>query len=93
MAPNSAKLATPPGNAGFTQQAVEFNEMTEPGCYVTDQGSLLRVPAEALSTGHSPRITLVSKDITLVTRISDDPYAPISKIREWAANVDLVVNF
>ena len=83
----------PPGNASFTPQAVEFNEMTEPGCYITDQGSLFRVPAEALSTGHSPRINLVSNDVTKVTRISDDPYTPISKIREWAANADLAVNF
>ena len=89
---DSAKLI-PPGNAKFTPQVVEFNEMTEPGCYITDQGSLFRVPAEALSTGHSPRINLVSNDVTKVTRISDDPYALISKIREWAANADLVVNF
>ena len=88
----SAKL-TPPGNAKFAPQAVEFNEMTEPGCYVTEQGSLFRVPSEALSTGHSPRINLTSKDNTLVTRISNDPYAPISKLREWASNADLVVNF
>ena len=93
MAQNPTKSNLPPGNAGFTSKNVEFNEMTEPGCYVTDQGSLFRVPSEALSTGHSPRITLVSRDITLVTKISDDPYAPISKVREWAANADLVVNF
>lgn len=93
MAPDSSAKLTPPVNVRFTPQVVEFNEMTEPGCYITDQGSLFRVPSEALSAGHSPRITLVSKDVTLVTRISDNPYAPISKIREWAANADLVVNF
>lgn len=93
MAPSNAAKLTPPGISGFTPEAVEFNEMTKPGSYITEQGSLLRVPSEALATGHSPRITLVSNDVTKVTRISDDPYAPISKVRELAANADLVVNF
>ena len=37
---------------------------------------MLRFPADALSPGQSPIIDTVGRDPRLVTKISDDPYAP-----------------
>ena len=70
-----------------------FEEIREPGVYVTQHGELFRVPAEALAEGHSPLITWVNESSNMVTFITDDVWAPISKIRQMASNADLKVNF
>ncbi|MDP3799876.1 MAG: hypothetical protein Q8Q90_00430 [bacterium] len=72
---------------------VKFNELEQPGCYVTAQGSLVRVPEDAIKAQHSPLITIESKDDTRLTKISDNPFEPIGKARLLAANADLAVNF
>ena len=73
---------------------VPFPEIHTPGCYVSkDEGNLYRVPAEALAPGRSPIIEIVSKTGTIVCKISEDPWIPISKARQLAANYDLFPNF
>ncbi len=91
---------TTPANAKQTPQqippgflTVRFEEIQEPGVYVTERGAMFRVPPEGLAQGHSPLISWESKDSVVVTRICEDPYAPISRARQLAADADLGVNF
>ncbi len=71
-----------------------FEQISTPGCYILKQtGTLLRVPPDALENGRSPAINVVSKDRWLVTKISSDPYLPLSRARAVAADFDLPVNF
>ena len=71
-----------------------FDRISQPGCFVVNRtGDLLRVPEEALVTGRSPTLDVVSKEPWLVTKISNDPYMPIGAARAKAADQDLFVNF
>ena len=70
-----------------------FEEIQEPGVYVTQHGELFRIPPEALAEGHSPLITWVNESSNMVTFLTNDVWTPISKIRQLAANADLKVNF
>ncbi|MFC1662607.1 hypothetical protein ACFL04_00370 [Patescibacteria group bacterium] len=72
---------------------VEFNELSEPGAYVTAQGSLVRVQPDALKAQHSPLITINGNSDTRLTRISDNPNMPIGKARVLAADMDLANDF
>ena len=57
-----------------------FEEIQEPGVYVTSHGEMFRIPPEALAEGHSPLITWLSESSNMVTFITSDVWAPISKI-------------
>ncbi len=71
-----------------------WNEIERPGCYlIVGSGDLIRVPQEALATGHSPLITVTSSGETRVARLHDNPAAPISTLRSIAADNDHFVNF
>jgi hypothetical protein len=71
-----------------------WNHITQPGAYVfLDTGDLVRVPKEALALGHSPIVTLTSRHARMVARITSDPYVPVNKARQLAADADLPVNF
>ena len=70
-----------------------FDEIQEPGVYVTSNGEMFRIPPEALAEGHSPLITWLSESSNMVTFITSDVWAPISKIRQITSNADLKVNF
>ena len=73
---------------------VDFNDLNTPGAYVDQNGRLYRVPAKALTEGHSPDINIVSDEEISLTMISDNPLVPIDKARELTANTSgLVVNF
>ncbi len=75
-------------------ECLPFSEVHAPGCYVeNDTGDLLRVPEDALMTGKSPRIDIVSKQPRLVTKIADDPWVRISTARQLAADADLYSSF
>jgi hypothetical protein len=87
-----------PKNEGTTYRGrnytVLFNEMTEPGAYYFHPtGWLYRVPDESLAAGHSPLISINSKDECFVTKISDDPWIPINKARQLCSDRDYMVNF
>jgi len=87
-----AKLkSTTKTHQGFL--TVPFSEINQIGVYVTQRGEMFRVASEALAEGRSPIISWETLAGSLVTRISEDPYAPISKCRQLAADADLPVNF
>ena len=71
-----------------------FDQIENPGTYVQCRsGTLLRVPEDALAPGRSPRIEILTTEPWMVTRLSDDPYVPLTKARMIAADLDLPVNF
>lgn len=71
-----------------------FNEINEPGVYYNhNTGWLYRVPGDILALGHSPLLNIVSSHENYVTKISEDPWLPVSKARQICANMDLAVNF
>lgn len=72
---------------------VPFSEINQQGVYVTQRGDLFRVPPDALAEGRSPILVWENLEGSLVSRISSDPYTPISKCRQLAADADLSVNF
>jgi len=72
---------------------VRFDHVSEPGCYVEQTtGSLFRIPRDAASVG-CPRLEIVSSEGPLLAKISDDPWLPISRARQLAADANLTVNF
>jgi hypothetical protein len=72
---------------------VPFSDIQSPGVYITQRGDMFRVPNEALAEGHSPLLGWESTEGNIVHRITEDPYCPISKCRQLAADADLSVNF
>ncbi len=73
---------------------VQFEALNEPGAYVCNwSGHLLRVPPESLGLGHSPLLTIGGHEPLYLTKIYNDPYVPINKARELAADCDVAVNF
>ncbi len=91
MATTTEKQQTQQRPPGFL--SVPFQDIEEPGVYITQQGHMFRIPPDALAEGRSPLITWESRDEQVVTRVSQDPYAPISKCRQLAADLDLPVRF
>ncbi len=78
---------------GFGTQ-IPFEAINEPGTYVTNwSGHLLRIPEDALKPGRSPVIEILGNEQLFVTRISNDPFVPVTKARMLAADCDVVVNF
>ena len=77
-----------------TQSTQLFEQINSPGCYVSQQsGSLYRIPEDALIQGRSPALVVVSNEPQVVTKITSDPFLPLTKARLLAADFDLSVNF
>lgn len=73
---------------------VPFEGINEVGCYVCNwSGHLLRVPEDAIKPGHSPLMMIKGNDPLFVTKVSNDPFCPVSKVRAIAADCDVFVNF
>jgi hypothetical protein len=73
---------------------IPFSSVTVPGAYVCDwDGLLLRVPQDGVAAGREPAILFRSRQPLFVTRISGDPFVPLSEARRLAADLDLMVNF
>ncbi len=71
-----------------------FENISEPGCYVCNwSGHLIRVPEDGVAPGRSPLLTIVGCETLFVTKISDNPYIPLTKAKVLASNADLNVNF
>ncbi len=71
-----------------------FASINEPGCYICNwSGHLVRVPEDGVKPGRSPLLTILGSDPLFVTKISCDPYVPVTKARLQAAQCDVVVNF
>ena len=79
------------GTPGMT---IPFDAINEPGCYVCNwSGHLMRVPDDGIARGRSPLLNIIGRDPLFVTKISDNPYIPVTKARLLAANWDVAVNF
>ena len=73
---------------------VPFDAINEPGCYICNwSGHLLRVPEDGVAPGRSPLINVIGTEPLYVTKISDNPYIPLTKARMVASNYDMNVNF
>jgi len=72
---------------------VQFPDIHLPGVYVTQKGEMFRIPREALAENRSPILAWGNLEGSLVTRLAEDPYTPISKCRQIAADADLPVSF
>jgi hypothetical protein len=73
---------------------IPFSSINEPGCYICNwSGHLLRVPEDGVSPGCSPLINLVGPEPLFVTKISSNPYIPVTKAKMLACDFDLHVTF
>lgn len=73
---------------------LQFDSINEPGTYVCNwSGHLMRVPEDAVKQGRSPVVDLIATEPLTVTRISDNPFIPLTKARMLAADYDLNVGF
>ncbi len=75
-------------------ETLPFGEVNAAGTYyMWATGGLCRIPEEALKAGHSPTLEIVLQGDNRVTRLTHDPFTPLSKARLIAADADLDVNF
>jgi hypothetical protein len=73
---------------------IPFEAISQPGAYICNwSGHLLRVPEDGVVAGRSPLVTIVGPEPLTVTKISDNPYIPVTKAKLVASNFDLAVNF
>jgi hypothetical protein len=73
---------------------VSWDDLDTPGFYVSrSTGNGYRVPAEALIKGGSPVIEQVSAKPSRLVRISDNPFIPLIRARNLAANCNIEPNF
>ena len=73
---------------------MNFNEITEQGCYVLlDTGQLVRVPSEAITPGTSPLITIHQQGITRAAMLTDNDAEMVSTLRDIALNNDIQPKF
>ncbi len=87
-----SNMQTFTGNYGH--MVVPFDQINEPGCYICNwSGHLLRVPQDGVQLGRSPLLSIIGREPVFVTKISDNPYIPLTKARLLAANWDVNVNF
>lgn len=76
-------------------KTLEWNDISDPGCYVQPtSGVLFRVSEEGLS-GDQPAIQMESKDAghRRVVRLSENPDESDSTLRERAEETNLTVSF
>jgi hypothetical protein len=73
---------------------VSWDELETPGFYVSRvTGNGYRVPSEALVKGASPIIQQVSAKPSRLVKLSDNPFIPLIKARNLAANSNIEPNF
>jgi hypothetical protein len=73
---------------------IPFEQINEPGCYICNwSGHLLRVPDDGVAHGRSPLVNIIGNEPLFVTKLSTDPYIPVTKARLLASNYDVWVNF
>jgi len=93
-------MTTATQNLQSTQQCsgfgtkVPFESINDAGCYICNwTGHLLRVPEDGVTPGRSPLVNIVGCEPLYVTKISDNPFIPVTKARMIACNLDINVNF
>lgn len=73
---------------------IPFNAVCEAGAYVTNwSGHLIRMPEGAAKPGRTPLLNMLASRPLIVTKISDDPFVPITEARTVAANLGAPVDF
>ena len=73
---------------------LSWDDLESPGFYVSrSTGNGYRVPAEALIKGGSPVIEQVSARPSRLVKLSDNPFIPLIKARNLAANCNIEPNF
>jgi hypothetical protein len=73
---------------------VSWEDLETPGFYVSrGTGNGYRIPAEALIKGASPVIEQVSAQPSRLVKVSDNPFVPLIKARNLAANCNIEPNF
>ena len=73
---------------------IAFENIHEPGCYICNwSGHLLRVPPDGVAAGRSPLISILGNEPLFVTKLSDNPFVPVTKAKMVACNLDCNVNF
>jgi hypothetical protein len=78
----------------FLGATIPFGRISEPGTYFCNwSGHLLRVPEDAVKRGRSPVIEILGAEQIQVTKLSNDPFLPVTKARMVAADLDHTVNF
>ena len=71
-----------------------WDSVNEPGTYYSNwSGHMIRIPDYALKPGFSPVIEILGCKPMIITKLSGDPYLPLSKARMVAADLDLEVGF
>jgi hypothetical protein len=74
--------------------AVSWDDLETPGFYISrETGNGYRVPPEGLIRGASPAIEQVSASPTRLVRLSENPFIPLIKARNLAANCNIEPNF
>ncbi len=87
---HSSKHTEAPANVEWTL----LDDIRRPGVYVCrTSGDLLRVPAVGQTTDVGELLEKHGTDSIYVTRISADPFIPITRARLEAANRDIQLNF
>ena len=75
-------------------RVMNFNEITEQGCYILlDTGQLVRVPSEAITPGTSPLVTIHQRGITRAAMLSDNDAELTSTLRAIALTNSIQANF
>ncbi len=89
---NSSSL--PSQGAHGIGTCVPFDQINEPGAYVCNwSGHLIRLPEDAVMPGRSPVLEIKAREQLYVTKISDDPFVPLTKARMVAGDLDRFVDF
>lgn len=91
---NNATQCPPSNTTTSCGTTFPFEGINDPGCYICNwSGHLLRVPEDGVAAGRSPLINVIGKEQLFVTKLSDNPYIPVTKARMIACNLDIAVNF
>jgi hypothetical protein len=79
---------------GTSYPEVSWDHLETPGFYVSRAtGNGYRVPADASIKGGSPVIAQVSAKPSRLVKISGNPFIPLIKARNLAANCNIDPNF
>lgn len=77
------------------KRTCNFDQIDAPGTYVENRfGTIFRIPEEALPPARlrKRRNGIVCHELWTVTRLSYDPYIPLSKARQVATSLGLLVS-
>jgi hypothetical protein len=94
MATATAQMTEAAYKATGGFNTIPFQSISEPGTYICNwSGHLLRVPEDGVAPGRSPLVNIIGNEPLFVTKLSSDPYIPVTKARLLASNFDVWVNF